>query len=436
LPVYLHPATFLILQLAALYLIRPISVAERGEGGARSIGYFQTAWDDPNLTGTVGLVAIACIIFVALAMGGQVLGQSMVTKLVRRTAFVSRPGRLLIVPFLVSAVSAILVVRTLSEFRGGIFSALTLRQQAFEGLNVLVWTLGTYKWSLFAWIAASIHSPTRKLSLRQGLLLWLATVPFDLLTGSRAELVLRNLLVAGGLLILSIPSGSHPYREWSHGRGRRAVTVLVTVLIGALAFSGLRLAVREERTFPTAGELVRSTAGLPSSIFTENEGNAFDILYRVREAVPADTPHRGNESLKMIASAPLPRTLVPEKPERSGHVLTRELWPSLFSRGGNVAISGLADGYFSFGILGVLMVAGLLGLLSGVFAVGLLSKHAIRASDPSFPVMFVLAMAFAMGLFSVIRSDLAALGVFPVRIALVLGAILLGARPLRRRHGG
>jgi hypothetical protein len=198
-------------------------------------------------------------------------------------------------------------------------------------------------------------------------------------------------------------------------------SVASLAMVGIVIFVGYRTLVRDvfsstsDETFASA--FTHNLTNLPEFLLAGDEASAFDYLVVTRMEVPEAVPHRGMELVPVVLQAPIPRALVPgSKPERSGAVLTRELRPELYARGGNVAFSGAADLYFAFGDVAIPLGFAAFGALAG-FVLRLPDYYAKRG-----PASRLWAAAFgflaASALLSVFRADLFELGLLPVRLVL------------------
>jgi hypothetical protein len=152
-----------------------------------------------------------------------------------------------------------------------------------------------------------------------------------------------------------------------------------------------------------------------------------------RLEVPSAIDFRGIEVLQLMLVGVVPSRFLVSKPERTGEILTREIRPELFERGGSIAFSGAADLYFAFGALAVPVGFFIVGLLAGTIIKGAIEAMRFGASSA-----WVLGFGFvtAAAFISVIRAELSELTLGLIRIGLQIFAyhFLTTSRPIGNQH--
>lgn len=425
-PWLLHPSGLIVVQLLLYYFARPAYQLWTGQGGSATLGYFGVSAREPRYAFVLVLAAVATMVFaLGAAFGAKLSPRNTIRSLSERV----RPDGVrwigLIVAFTVSSAAGWQVLRSLLRFRVDLTSSLTLRHLALEGSSSLVLLMSLYKWAFLFYLAIWLQGP------RSGRLhplivggLWAPTALFDLISGSRAELMLKNVLIVASIFAFAsvatrANAGRRPYAS-RRSRTRRILALGLLATIGLTIFLGVRVLIRGAGDYDSPLSAVKA---VPALFLAGSEANALDVLYLVVGRIDGGLEYRGWETAGVITSAPLPGQLLAQKLERAGHILTPELRPALYRRGGNIAVSGLADLYFTGGTA----VA-----LAGFFVIGLLCGLTLQmnqfASGRSSLLVLVVVWALGNGYFSALRSDLAALGSLPVRVGVVVLALLLVVR--------
>jgi hypothetical protein len=325
-------------------------------------------------------------------------------------------GWLLGILFVFACLAALIIVRDLRTFPGGWQAALTVRGQFFEGRNGLIWTMNLFRSAFLVWIAMQVVQGNR-LTVPRTLLcavLWAVTLGFDLLSGGRAELILRNALPVAMALSASGIVSKHSRRY-----------IVLILLASVIVFVGQRSFVRDRfiyENYNPAAAFVDNLVHLPILVVGGDEGAAFDYFLATRQAVPSQLEHRGPASLAMIVEAPIPRALLPSKVERTGTILTRNIRPEYYARGGNIAFSGAADLYYGFGNKAVLLGFLLIGYLYGI-ATKCVRATVSEGRAAAWPLVYGFTAAAAF--LSPIRSDLSELSLVAIRIGMIVFAYYL-----------
>ncbi len=392
--------------LALIYVARPAYVLATGVLGTTTIGIRDAD--------AYALDILSTLIVLLLSVAGFALAYELApVRLSARVLLVDQPRRLrstapvlLLLLLILGVGTAWFVFKEMNSFPGGLQVALTVRNRFFAGRTYLTWMMDLYKLGLIGAVAAwvGVHG-LRFRTVLVILVLWSPTLAFDTLGGSRAELLLRNLLPLAAVL----SAGA----RWTW---RSALTWVGLMVVLAALFVGYRTVVRDpatgtSRVLTTA--LFENLTGAFGFVLAGDEASAFDYLTVTRVNVPANIPFRGAETVRAVLLAPLPSAIIPDKPLRAGTVLTQKLEPLLYARGGNLAFSGASDLYYTAGDATVFF--GFIGL--GLIAGALLRGAATRGIAP-----WALAVGFfgASAILSVIRADLFELPFVVVRVGLLV----------------
>jgi hypothetical protein len=423
-----NPSLVLFGFLLVIYALRPVYILVTGESGSHQLDRFRLADVASEFTETLGVVLLAVFCFtVAFFIAPTNLLKGVFQS--RRELNSSSWIRLGILGLL-GTFAAFTIFRDLSAASQGWQAALTVRGSFFEGRNYLVLTMNLYRAALLTWLAFSIipghQMPRRKVFFV--LILWMGSILFDLLSGGRAELILRNFLPFAIIVSFS-PTVRRSSKTFAIG-----ALILMVVL-----FVGYRTVVRDSVTSaePSQDSAVSMVVGnilnLPEYVLGGDESAAFDSLMITRKEIPGTIGFRGGEqSWKMILMAPFPSVIAPDKPERTTTQLTRALRRDLFERNGNIAFSGAADFYYSFGnTLGSFAVV--IGFAILGFASGAVIRSAVAAAEsaanPCWPLVF--GFVTAASVFSVFRADLFELPLSIIRVGMLLFCFWFLTRPAR-----
>ena len=408
----LNPAFLLFGYLMLLYVARPLYTLLDGSVGTPPVGYTEVSSISMEYVATLALLAVGLSLFVALFFAAPSLLDRVLTAPREPRRAVGRA--ILIVLLGLGTALALVTIRELAASPGGWQSALTVRNRFFEGRSALVWGMELYKFAFLAWLALTVRahhriSPGHAISL---IALWLPTVAFDLIGGSRAELLLRNIVPAAAILMTAVS----PSRSII---GRYALVGLAVVVV----FVGYRTVVREQ-VYASQGmtpieALTENFRDLGRFVFGGDEVAGFDLLVITRVEVPRYVSHRGAETLLVLAEAPIPRGWLDYKPERGGHALTSALRPTIYARGVNPAFSGAADLYYTGGDVAMVAGLGAIGFTAGLLLLPVTRRVRERSTQSAWPVAFGFTATAA--LISVIRADLLEAAFLPIRV----GAITL-----------
>ena len=124
--------------------------------------------------------------------------------------------------------------------------------------------------------------------------------------------------------------------------------------------------------------------------------------------------------LNMMATALLPSALY-NKPERTTTILTRELAPEYYARGGNLTFSAAGDLYFSGGLIAVLIGMALIGIASG----WLIRSAAANVTVNGSLLALLFGWVAAGFIYNVIRTDMYGILLGVVRLTTIVGFALL-----------
>lgn len=407
----LNPALALFAYLALLYVLRPAYVLALGIAGTATVGevYLSANLGEATYTLLVLVAALGCFTVAFFFAPRQVVARYLAVP--RRRA--PQRGNLVLAVLLIGAAAlGAETIASLASFPGGWQTALTVRNQFFGGRTILVWGMEGYKLGFLCWLALELLGrPTvSRRFILLAISLWLPAMLFDALSGSRAELLLRN-VVPTAVIVLARTRERFPW-----------VLSGALVVLVVSTFVAYRTVVRTpaypgQADTPALAAIAANLSDLGGFLLSGDELAGFDFLLITRIEIPAYSAFRGAETVEVLLAAPIPRAWFPNKPERAAHELTARLRPSLFGRGVDPAFSGAADLYFTGGDGAVILGFGLLGLLSGAL-IGGATRAARVGADKAWPLLFGYLATAAM--ISVIRADLLELAFLPVRLGMLV----------------
>jgi hypothetical protein len=313
--------------------------------------------------------------------------------------------------------AALYILPDIVQYPGGWRTALTLRQDLYAGRTIVIYALGAFNICWFLVFASSLILESIPPRQKQILLAtWPLAAGLILLSGSRSELVTRNLLPLAILILARVPT-----RE-------KKVAVIMLMLSGAaLFFASYRAVVRDERSTRKIIEASSSLAilnGPLGYVLSGDEASAFDYLAAIRRQVPSPVPYRGTEALKGIVLAPIPSAMLSSKPVRGGEYATVSLRPDLHQRGGNLAISAFGDLYLIKGEGAIAIGAVLLGLTTSSL-IGQARTYEV-GSQHRYLDLYVASYLLAC-IVPIVRADLSEVGVGIVRISLLVALLRLSS---------
>ncbi|WP_409048152.1 hypothetical protein AB2L57_04190 [Microbacterium sp. HA-8] len=422
-----NPSVLLFGYLGLVYVGRPLYIMGSGELGTHQMGRYEIGFGYSGMITTSLIVLIALATFSILYSTAPTLGMSRVyCRLLRGRRTYGL--RLLVLFFISFAGAAYVVLKSMQDF-GDLRIALSLRADLYAGEQYLIFVLQAYKFGFLFWLAdrlsAKVRSP-RKLAL-MAVILWLPAFGFDFLTGSRADLIYRNLLPVAAILCTSAAL-RRPLLRYA----------LVPVLVAVIAFVGIRVGVRDAAAAEATGTVSQSDfwdtiVSLPEFVLSGDEAAVFDAFSIILMQNTSALPPRGMEGVAAFLLAPVPSGLLDEKPVRSTTYFTEIVRPSLAASGGNIAISSLGDLYLVGGAAVAVVGYGAVGFIAGLLVRGV-SVAATRIGARK--QLVVLGFAAVAGLMSVIRADTTELALLPLRLGLPILVILflaLDIRPSSRR---
>lgn len=418
----LNPSFVVIGYAFLLYVGRPIYVLTSGDLGSTQIGRF----DLTNFSSeTNAMTAVMFLAFFGWAAAYRGAPTSFLQSILASDREVKKNATMYLTSLaLVATACGYIVFRDLTEASGGWQAALTDRRALFEGKVTLIWLMNLYRYGVLIWLGLlCIGKISRtRFSVYLALGYWLFALVLDFMTGSRAEIVLRNLLPTAVILLIA-----------QRQRGMRKSQIgayISTGLILVFVFVGYRTFVRDAHINPdqhSGSALLRNIRELPTYVLQGDEASAYDYLIVTYSEVPLRMPHRGGESLVALVEAVFPSQLISDKLERSSHLLTRGLRWDYSLRGGNIAFSGAADLYYSFGVPAIILGYALIGFFGG-WIIRSCVRASCSASNPAWPLLVGFSMASAF--ISVMRADLYEFPLVFVRLGLLIGAYLLLTRPV------
>ncbi len=418
-----NPGLILFGYLFLVYVARPAFMLGSGSAGTSVIGFMQLSHVTTEFITALFITSVALLAFV---FGYFIAPGNLFSSLLRSKRYLrSDASARLAFLLLISSVAAFVVLNDLRAHPVSWQSALTSRNLFFEGRATLVWLLTLYKLGVFVWLAIKI-SEDQGLSiptLMRGLLLWSPALGFDLLTGSREELILRNFLP-----VMVVLAGAFSLHRRSL---KSSILPIAAIGLAIILFVGYRAVVRDSATLEGGSSPVavamNNLTELPEFILGggTSEASAFDHFMVTRMHVPANADYRGIETLEVMIKAPVPAGLLDSKPARGSAELTRRLRPQHFARGGNIAFSGAADLYFTAGDVAVIVGLMLIGLLSGAT----IRSAAAAASGENAAFALIFGIIAAAAFLSVLRADLYSLPFVPIRIGLLVVVFYLLTTP-------
>ena len=422
-----NPSVLLFGYLLLVYVGRPLYILGAAEYGTQQLGRHTPSGGYAELISTSLVVLVAITLFTVgyWLIPGVRLGNYYNRLLSRRRRY----GFRLFFLFAVSGVAALYVLEQALASFGDIRVALSQRATLFAGEQYLIFALQAYKFGYLFWLADLLSSGRRVKgsTFLWAIVLWLPTFGFDFLTGSRADLIYRNLLPVAAVLCVAIAI-----------KPPRLRYALVPMLIAVVAFVGIRVNVRDAAAIESGAEISQSSVidtltELPNFVLSGDEAAVYDAFVIIRQQSQQVLPPRGVEGALAILLAPVPSGILSEKPIRSTTYFTELVRPDLAAKGGNVAISSLGDLY---------IIGGLEFSVLGYLAIGFLAGGVVRASAYAAlrPVarkqVVVLGFAAVAGMMSVIRADLTELSLLVLRIGLPIAVAWYLSFDSGRRSGG
>jgi glycosyltransferase involved in cell wall biosynthesis len=200
----------------------------------------------------------------------------------------------------------------------------------------------------------------------------------------------RGFAIALGLMVLAIL-----FFDGYLTRSRFAAIVFVGfVLIGAS--QAARNEIREEGSLSASGYVSRLAPAQWRQLYGSQLASFAWTVQVLQYQEKLDLPN----PLKQVLLKPIPRQLYPGKSQGFGAEFTRRVYPEADKQGVSFAIPLTAESFYAFGVAGLIVAFGLLGLGTGVGEL----RIANRAPPPVKPI--VLA-TIGWCLFVLVRGDLA-----------------------------
>lgn len=408
---WLHPGILVFLFLSIVYVGRPLYILHSEQFGTHQLGRYTMSTALPAMSAASFVILGAVLAFTVGFFLLDAPPRGLMSRLASRTPAV---GGKLMVLFLVSLVAAFAVLAAIQASFTSWRTALSLRADLFAGQQYLIFVLQAYKYGFLLWLGSSLLAWRKDgLTLDRCLLavaLWTPSFFFDFLTGSRADLIYRNLIPLAAVVLLT--SGAPRVRL-------RAL--IVPVLMAATLFVVIRIEVRDQAAADAAGTSASPSGGvqgaladLPEFILEGDEASVYDAYVIISGPAFLKEGGRGTEGISSVLLAPVPSRFI-DKPPRSTTYFTEKVRPDLARRGGNIAISGLGDAYLTLGNMGGIVIYGLLGVLTG--AVIRRCAAATRVPGGITPPLLI-GFAAAAATLPVLRADLAELSLFPLRVGI------------------
>ena len=136
------------------------------------------------------------------------------------------------------------------------------------------------------------------------------------------------------------------------------ITFSSLVYIGFLRGSNIFKGYDSKRFVETAQNTI---SNFSHQLFAGTDLIQFDVLITVVDAFPQDEEYLYGQSFLSIISAPIPRAIYPEKPERGNWIFTKKVFPEWHNRKSGITVTYIGDFYMNFGPLGVIIGMMLLG---------------------------------------------------------------------------
>lgn len=284
-------------------------------------------------------------------------------------------------------------------------------QTAWESLKSL-WTGGSYALLVVLFAIPGfglwLHGLLGRRAERRELLTFAVVLVFfgliSLATGQRGFLIELTLVV-----LLAI--------GWHYRVSGRALVALAVSAIVVLGISqAIRNSVRETGTV--------SPGNLASRLAPENLnvlfGSQFASFAYTWDVAQYRTQLHLPNSFVAVLEKPIPRQIDPGKSQGFGDEFTRVLYPDAHAQQVTFATPLVAESDYSFGLVGVVVVLGLLGVLAGYVEARIVARSPIELRP-------VMAAGLIWVLFSVIRGDLANALFVAAGWVVPLGAVSIAA---------
>lgn len=413
-----NPGILIFAYIFVSYILRPAYIMITGDFGTSFVKLEVSEYIESfRLTQLVVLTGFS-LFWVGYFLAPRRLLQGLFRK--QRTLTFGSLLRLAIVAA-ISLAAAAYVLGDIASLKGGWQSALQSRARFYEGRNYLILLITAYRSAFLVWMAISLQHRQRR-SLVFWLLatiLWLPSLMLDALSGGRGEMVVYNILPFFMLL-------SYYFRKSPLSR----LITIFAALLAVVVIIGYRAVVRDQFTGANTASVTERLLNVPNEFLGGNETTVFDALMLIIARVPRELPFRGvSELLNMMATALLPSALY-NKPERTTTVLTRELAPEYYARGGNLTFSAAGDLYFSGGLIAVLIGMTLLGIASG----WLIRSAAANVTVNDSFLALLFGWVAAGFIYNVIRTDLYGVSLGIVRLGIIVGFAILLPRFVNTRR--
>jgi O-antigen/teichoic acid export membrane protein len=234
---------------------------------------------------------------------------------------------------------------------------------------------------------------------------FLAAFIYGSFLGGRAEILT--------LLIAAIVIYSFRFRPISMR------TLSIAGAIGLVVLVGYRVVVRDPHNQAnvglTASQVAASSLRHPfAAAFKSGDVSAFDKLVLLEQRWTG--PSLDGSTLLSAVTAPLPKEFFPAKPRGANDVLTNRLYPSLYaSRTSLVGASLFGEGFMNFGVIGVPLLASLLGI-------ALVAGYRLAFRGRTYLLLYALLIARVPGF---VRGDVFD-GVLQLGVAAAMTVLVIG----------
>lgn len=348
-----EPINFFVLGLFVLFLVRPL--VELSHPGARQ---FEAYSDAPGFEKAllIALVGVAGL-YIGYALSyGRVLGQR-----IPRVPTAWSPTTLGVLVFSLVMVGALLFAAFAAQVGQGLDSTVSY----FKGRSTEVRTLGQssayFYYGPYLVVPATFLLLLGRQSQRRGRWLLGAAI-----TGVLALLITVPRGDRTFVLAFLLPLLVLPYLRSGRRPKVRNLLLLIVIVIPAITVLG---EVRNVSSRDNVSGRVATAFSRPDRSLLEfmlgQDTSMFTVLSLTAEVVPARLDHAPGRVISATLASPVPGLLWPAKPIQGDQVVYNVLFPDQaeVTRSGNA--SGFLGGfYYDGGLIGVLLYAALMGLVS------------------------------------------------------------------------
>ena len=407
-----EPILVFALAWGVLFVVRPIAIVVRDDTNFYGVDIADTL-DEAVLLGLVGAVGFA----VGYAMS---LGKRAAARVPAVPTGTPTSAAALAWSAVVAGVGLVALALVILP-AGGLDGVGTFLGGRSEALNEIIEDSTIYLWyGSLVMVPAALVSGAVALTSRAAsaivlaLVLWALALLRVVPTGARTFLIV---LVGGFVVFVFLRMARRP-----------GVLVICLALAAALVASRVVLEVRDPETRRDVPTVVRSIVAAPgralSPLYRGPDAEMAPALAGALTAIPDPLGYRfGGATVGDLVLRPVPREVWAGKPLPPVTVVTKEVWPVAVETGGfNPAFTPVMSFYWDFGIFGVFVGMGLLGVLARVLWEYFLRFHASFAAQ----LIYATALCYFV---VVLRHDPVAVTVWGLIVFVPLVAVIRLSTP-------